>query len=250
MNAKRMLVLAGISAAMVIASAAATCGDTTIRTDPGSGQILNGITVSGTGKTSIKPDIAQIQLGVSTLAPSVQEARDKAAQALDGMIASIKANGVADKDIQTQQLYIQPEYDYSNNQQTLRGFRISNVVSVKLRDINKTGKLVDDAVSAGGNETQIQGIAFTVENPDDAKAQAREKAVADAKQKAQTLAKAAGVQVGDVLQISESGYSPPMYDARSSFSGPNTGVAASPETPIQAGELDVSVGVSVTWSIK
>src|SRR4029078_4349439 len=161
-NSKRTLVLAGIGAAILMASVAATCGDTTIRTDPGSGNPINGITVRGTGKVTGATDIAQIQLGVSTLAPTVQEARDQAAASLDAMIASVKRNGVADKDIQTQQFNIQPEYDYRNNEQTLRGFRINNVVSVKLRDINKTSKVVDDAVQAGGNDTQIQGIFFTI----------------------------------------------------------------------------------------
>lgn len=250
MNIKRMLVFAGIGAAMVMASVAATCGETTIRTDPGTGNPINGITVSGSGKVTGAPDIAQIQLGVSTLAPTVQEARDQAAASLDAMIASVKTNGVAEKDIQTQQFNIQPEYDYRNNEQTLRGFRINNVVSVKLRDINKTSKVVDDAVQAGGNDTQIQGIFFTIENPDDLKAQAREKAVADAKQKAETLAKAAGVGVGDALQISESGYTPPVYDGAARYAADAAPSAAQPETPIQPGELDVSVDVSVTWNIQ
>ena len=252
MRLRRILVMTGLGAALLVSLTAATCGDTTIRSEPSGGaQGFNGITVTGTGKVKSKPDLVQIQLGVSTLAPSVQEARDKAAKALDGMISSIKANGVAEKDIQTQQLSIQPEYDYRDNQQVLRGFRVSNVVAVKLRDINKTSKVVDDAVSAGGNETQIQGISFTIDNPEELKSQAREKAVADAKAKAATLAKAAGVQVGDALQISESSYAPPIYDARSAFANDAAKSSApQPETPIQAGELDVSVDVSVTWSIK
>jgi uncharacterized protein YggE len=250
MNAKRILVFAGIGAAMAMASVAATCGDTTIRTDGNGNPAINGITVTGTGKTTAKPDIAQIQLGISTLAPTVQEARDRAATALDAMLASVKANGVADKDIQTQQFNIQPEYDYRNNEQTLRGFRINNVVSVKLRNIDSTSKVVDDAVQAGGNDTQIQGIFFTIDNPDDLKSEARQKAVADAKQKAQTLADAAGVEVGDALQISESSYTPPVYDASRSFAGADVAAAPAPETPVQPGELDVSVDVSVTWSIK
>lgn len=251
MNARRILIFAGIGIAVVMASVAATCGDTTIRTDGNGNPQINGITVTGTGKTTAKPDLAQIQLGISTLAPTVQAARDQAATALDAMIATVKANGVDDKDIQTQQFSIQPEYDYRNDQQTLRGFRINNVVSVKLRDIDKTSKVVDDAVQAGGNDTQIQGIFFTIDNPDDLKQQARQKAVEDAKQKAQTLADAAGVKVGDALQISESGYMPPIYDARSAFAGDMAAPsAAQPETPIQPGELDVSVDVSVTWSIQ
>ena len=249
MQTKRFAIFGALGAAVMLSMVAATCGDTTIRTE-GNSPPTNGISVSGNGKSTGKPDLAQIQLGVSSIAPTVQEARDKASTALDAMIKTLKSNGVAEKDIQTQQFSISPEYDYRDNQQLLRGFRVNNVVTVKVRDINKTSKVVDDAVNAGGNETQIQGIFFTIDNPDELKTQAREKAVADAKAKAETLARAAGVQVGDAITISEGGYSPPIYDARQSFnavSAPDTG---GPATPIQPGELDVSVDVSVTFAIK
>jgi uncharacterized protein len=247
MKTRRLAIFGALGAAVMLSMMAATCGDTTIRNE-GTNPSTNGISVSGSGKVTGKPDIAQIQLGVSSLAPTVQEARDKAATALDAMIKTIKANGVAEKDIQTQQFSISPEYDYSNNQQTLRGFRVNNVLAIKLRDINKTSKVVDDAVNAGGNETQIQGISFTIDNPDDLKTQAREKAVADAKQKAETLAKAVGVEVGDAITISESGYSPPIYNAIGA--GKGAADIAAPATPIQPGELDVSIDVSVTFAIK
>ena len=99
---------------------------------------------------------------------------------------------------------ISPEYDYSNGKQKLTGFRVTNVVSAKIRDIGKTTKVVDDAVTAGGNDVQVQNISFTIDDPEDLKKQAREAAVADAKAKAQTLASATGVAVGEPISISES----------------------------------------------
>ncbi len=250
MTSKRWLALIAFSAATFLSLAAATCGSTTTRVENSGSQQPTGISVNGTGHVSVAPDLAQVTLGVSTLRDTVQQARDDAATALDAMIKSLKANGVADKDIQTQQLSITPEYDYSpaSNEQRLRGFRVSNVVTAKLRDINKTSKVVDDAVAAGGNETQIQGITFTVDKPDDVKDQARSAAVADAKAKAETLANAAGVKVGAPTMISEESYTPPVYDTRAA-----AGVAApdvAPSTPVQPGELDVTVTVSVTFAIE
>jgi uncharacterized protein YggE len=229
---------------------AAVCGNgNTTRIENSGDNQPHGITVAGEGKVSGKPDLALITLGVSTLRPTVAEAREAAGAALTGMIDSMKRNGVADKDIQTQQLSIYPEYDYTGSQQTLRGFRVSNTVSAKLRNIDNTSKVVDDAVAAGGNETTIQGIAFTIDNPESLRQQAREAAVADAKEKAKTLASASGVDVGNPIVISETGgYQPPIAYDRAA------GAASAPEanasTPIQPGELDVVINVSVTWEIK
>jgi hypothetical protein len=233
--------------AMFLSLVAATCGDTTTRIETAGGQQQSGITVTGEGKATAPPDVALITLGVSTLADTVAEARSRAATALDAMIKSMKANAVADKDIQTQQLNIQPEYDYRDGKQLLKGFRVSNVVSAKVRDIDKTGKVVDDAVAAGGNEVQIQGLAFSIDKPDDLQRQAREAAVKDARAKAETIAAAGGVDLGDPTMMSEVSGVTPIYDARKSAAEAGGAV---PETPIQPGTLDVVIDVTVTWSIK
>jgi uncharacterized protein YggE len=189
-----------------------------------------------------------IQLGVSVLRPTVAEARAQAATALDAMINSMNANGVEEDDIQTSQLYISPEYDYRNNEAVLRGFRVSNSVSVKVRDIDTTSKVVDDAVAAGGDDTQLQGISFTIDDPKELQKQAREAAIADARAKADTLAQAGGVSVGDPIVINEgSVYVPPIPYAGREAAAPDQ---AAPETPIEPGQLDVIVNVTVTWTIE
>jgi uncharacterized protein YggE len=240
--------VAGLSALTLLATVAATCGDTTTRVD-NTGNGVQGIMVSGNGKATGKPDIAQITLGVSKLADTVQQARDDAGSSLDAMIKSVQANGVAKDDIQTQQFNISPEYDYTNGRQRLTGFRVTNVVSVKLRDINKTSQVVDDAVNAGGDNAQVQGLAFTIDKPEDLERQARENAVADAKKKAQTLAGATGVSVGDPIAISETNVQggPEYYKG---IANDSAAAAAVPSTPIETGTLDVTVDVNVTWSIK
>jgi hypothetical protein len=238
-----------VAAVVVLGVLAAGCGDRTTRVETSGGQMQTGISVTGEGKVSGKPDVAKLTLGVTAEADTVQKARDQAAGSLDGIVKSLKNNGVADKDIQTQQLNIQPQYDYKDGNQKLRGFQVTNILNVTLRDINKTSQVVDDAVRAGGNDTTIQGLAFTIDNPDALKKQAREKAVADAKAKAETLAQVAGVGIGAAMSISESSNTPVYYDSRSAQGGiaaPDTGGP----TPIQPGELDVTVQVSITWAIK
>ena len=119
-------------------------------------------------------------------------------------------------------------------------------VTAKVRDINTTSKVVDDAITAGGNDVQVQNIAFTIDNPDDLKKQARQAAVADAKAKAQTLATESGVTLGSPISISEtSAVAPIPFDARA-----GAAAGAAPSTPIEPGTQDVTVDVSVTWSIK
>ncbi len=250
MNGKKLALLAGVSGVVFLSMVAATCGDTTTTVQSDGGE-STGVSVSGSGKVKGTPDIANISLGVSVLAATVAEARTEAATALDAMIASMKTNGVEEKDIQTDQLSIYPEYDYRNDTQVLRGFRIQNTVTAIIRDIDTTGKVVDDAVTAGGDSTQINAIGFSIENPEDLKRQAREAAVADARARAETLAGAAGVNLGDAISITETSYSPPVYyDEFARESAADSAAGSLAPTPIEAGELDVVVDVSVTWAIE
>ncbi len=248
MNTRRIALIALAGAALFVATTAATCGSTTTRVENTGMNQPTGITVTGEGKATGKPDVAMVTLGVSRLADTVDAARNGAATSLDAMIKSMTGNGVDKDDIKTLQFNISPEYDYNNGKQTLKGFRVTNTVTAKLRDINKTSKVVDDAITAGGNDVQVQNIAFTIDNPDDLKKQAREAAIADAKAKAQTLASATGVSVGDPISISESTASMPpvLYDRAVRAAAPE----AAPSTPIEPGTQDVTVNVSVTWSIK
>lgn len=248
-NRRSMGSLAVIGAVVALGVLAAGCGDKTTRIETTGGQVQTGISVTGQGKVSGKPDVAKLTLGVKAEADTVQKARDQAAVSLDGIVKSLKNNGVADKDIQTQQLSIQPQYDYNNGSQKLRGFQVTNILNVTLRDINKTSQVVDDAVRAGGNETTIDGLAFTIDNPEDLKKQAREKAVADAKSKAETLAQVAGVSLGAAMNISENSYAPVYYETRSAQGAIAASDSGGP-TPIQPGELDITVEVGITWAIK
>ena len=245
---REKLFIAGMALAPLI-FAAAVCGSETTRIENTPQDQMRGITVSGEGKVTGKPDLALITLGVSTLRPTVAEARDAAATALTGILDGMKAAGVEDDDIQTSQLSIYPEYDYSGQTQRLTGFRVSNTVTAKIRDINSTSDVIDNAITNGGDETTIQSIAFTIDNPESLREQAREAAVADAKKKAETLAGASGVSIGNPVNISEGGaYIPPVPYAENRYAADEASQAGA-STPIQPGELDVIINVSVTWEI-
>lgn len=246
MDKKRWL-MAGMLLAP-LAFIAAVCGDTTTRVENAGESQMTGVSVSGEGKVQGAPDLAIIQLGVTNLSPTVAEARDRAATSLEGIINSMKNAGVDEKDIQTSQLSISPEYNYDNGTQTLRGFRVTNTVTAKIRNIDNTGTIVDGAVGAGGDDTRIDNIYFTIDDPEDLREQAREAAVADARRRAETLARAGGVSLGNPKLISETSYSQPIPYAREGYAA-DSAAGAVPETPILPGELDVIVNVSVTFEI-
>lgn len=248
---KRKLTIAGMALAPLM-FVAAVCGNETTRIETPPGEQARGISVTGEGKISAKPDLALVTLGVSALRPTVAEARDAAATSLNAMLEAIKNGGVEESDIQTSNLSIYPEYDYNGNTQTLRGFRVQNTVTAKVRDVDTTGEIVDAAVVAGGDDTTIESIAFTIDEPESLHTQAREEAVADAKRKAETLANASGVAVGEPISISEgSVFQPPIaYADRYAGAADSAESRVVPNTPIQPGELDVIINVTVTWSIQ
>ena len=243
MNKRAAFLVAASAAALALAVACTT--EETVQVIPGGAQ-AQGISVTGTGEASGAPDLALLTLGVSTEKRSVKEARDEAAQAMDAVLSSLKDNGVEEKDIQTRQLSIEPQFDYIDGRQQLRGFRVTNIVSAKVRDLDRTGEVIDDAASAGGDLVQVQSLSFTIEEPDDLRAEAREEAVAEARAKAERLAELAGVKLGKPITINEEGFvQPPIPFARGELAA-----APAAETPIQPGELEVSVSVSVLFAIE
>ncbi len=216
---------------------------TSLANDPaGSGE--HTISVGGTGRVLIDPDIADLRLGVVVEKPSVKEAREANAAAMRGVIDSLRKLGVAERDIQTSTLSLQPVYDYRSDGQQPRliGYNLTNAVAVTIRDLDRVGEAIDAALEAGA--TTLDGVTFRVEDQARAEKQARQAAIAEAKAKAQTLADAAGVSITGVASISET-VSPvpyPVYYGRDEL-------AAGETTPVEPGTNEVSVSVSVVYVI-
>ena len=163
------------------------------------------ISVTGTGRVVISPDVADLRVGVSVNRPTVKAARGRMRRAAlrTSHRAALKAAGIADKDIQTSAISLQPQYDYSNGgaQPRLTGYYFSNSVSATVRDLDKLGDAIDGALAAGA--TTLDSVLFRVDDQTKAEAQARAAAMADAKAKADALASAAGVSITGVSSISE-----------------------------------------------
>ncbi len=203
------------------------------------------ISVSGLGRVTTTPDVADVRVGVMITREKVRDAQAAAATAMQGVIAALKKAGIADKDIQTTSLSLQPVYDYSSNGNPprLTGYQIVNSVQATVRKLDTISDVVDGALTAGA--TTLDGITFRVDNPAAAEAQARDAAMKDARAKADALARAAGVSINGVSSISEQSGSVPVPVPYLQAGGAKD--AAS--TPIQVGTNEVDVSVSVVYLI-
>ncbi|HEY0070156.1 MAG TPA: SIMPL domain-containing protein, partial [Chloroflexia bacterium] len=173
------------------------------------------ISVRGSGAVSAKPDMANLQVGVSIQNPSLEAAQGEAARKMDALIGNLKAAGIDEKDINTTQYNVEPVMDYRDGQApTVTGFRVTNVVEVKIRELSKASKLIDDLVKSGANT--IYGLNFGFSDPTAVMKQAREAAVKDAREKAEQLAGLNGVTLGSVLVVDDGGANvpPPVVEAK------------------------------------
>jgi uncharacterized protein YggE len=201
------------------------------------------ITVSGEATVSVAPDQAQVEAGVTSDAKTAREASEANNTAMGKLLLALKAAGIDAKDIQTSRLSLQPQS--APNRSTpnaIVGYRASNQVIVRLRDVTKVASTIDLLVGAGAND--IGGINFMVSQASKLLDDAREQAVADARRKAEIYAKAAGVTLAAPLSISEGGSPGPV------FRGKMMAAAPMATTPVAQGEETLSVTVSVSWAIK
>lgn len=203
------------------------------------------ISVQGEGTVFIKPDLAQVSLGVTITRAKLSDARTEAATAMSAVIDALHQLGIGDGDIETSYLNINPTWDYSSSAQRVTGYQVQNILQVTVHDLTRLGDVVDNSVAAGA--TTVNGITFQLSDPTSAQSQARAAAVKDARARADELASAAGVQITGVSSISETSYSMP-WPVYADASG---GVAA-PErapTPVIPGNSQVTVDVSIVYTI-
>ncbi|MFC1932978.1 SIMPL domain-containing protein [Chloroflexota bacterium] len=208
-----------------------------------------GIWVTGQGKVTAVPDIATLRLGIETQEASVAQAQSEAIEAMDKVMTALTKNGVAEKDIQTQYFNIHKvtRWDNDKQQEIVIGYRVTNVVTAKIRDIDKAGIIIDAVAEAGGDLTRIDSIGFSVDDPSEFYEEAREKAMVDAYAKAKQLGSLAGVSLGKPTYISEGTQYSPVITR-----GLEYAEAAIPEaeTPISPGEMEISLSLQVVYAIK
>jgi uncharacterized protein YggE len=206
------------------------------------------VSVSGLGEVKSPPDMATISSGVVSEAVSAKDALAKNNAAMAAVIAALKNAGISEDDIQTSGFSVQPKYPpYQPNQTTNRiiGYTVSNNVTAQVKNLKTLGSILDTLVQSGSN--QVSGITFGIDDPKKVLDEARKKAVADARAKAELYAEAAGVSLGSVIQISEqTAITPPMPMMRMAVEA----AAADASVPIAAGQQTVSATVSITYAIQ
>lgn len=202
--------------------------------------------VVATGEVMRAPDLVVINAGVTTQAPTATEAIRQNARQMESMRAALRRAGVEDRDIQTSSINLHPEWRHSERDAPqFTGYRANNQVSVRFRDIARAGRILDALVEAGANN--IDGPMFTIENPEPALDEARMKALANARQRADLYARSLGMRVARVLAVSEAGagYMPPRPMAMRAMSAES---AAS--TRIEPGEQAVTANLTVTFELE
>ncbi|MBC2804811.1 SIMPL domain-containing protein [Rhizobium ruizarguesonis] len=209
------------------------------------------ISVTGDGESSIAPDMAVVNFAVVKQAKTAREALDENNKAMNDVLAALKSGGIAERDLQTSGFSIQPQYNYpqpvdgQQQQPQLIGYQTINSITVRLRDLAKLGEVIDQSVSLGIN--QGGDIQFTNDKPDAVIDEARKNAVASAVKKAKTLSEAAGVKLGRILEINENvprAMPQPVYRATMMKEASDAAV------PVQSGENNYNVSVTVTFAIE
>ncbi len=211
----------------------------------GDRSMTRSVTVSASANITATPDAAQIQSGVQTEAKTASKALDANTKTMTNLIDGLKSLGIEPRDIQTTQFNVNPRYNHHRDGRPpeVTGYQVSNEVNVLIRDTDKIGDILDKMVGLGAN--QIRGLNFLVTEAETLKDEARSKAIENARRRAELFAKAAGAEVGEVIEIREGGSSgpgpQPMFEAATRKSS---------AVPIESGEQSLSASVTVTWELK
>lgn len=231
--------------AALLACAAIPLGEAAAQAQPSAVIAGTRLDVVATGEVSRVPDIARITAGVVTSAPSASEALAQNARQMAAVRQALVRAGIADRDIQTSSINLYPDYRQEPNggNPQIVGYRASNDVSVKFRDIARAGAILDALVAQGAN--QINGPMLSLDKPQQALDEARVAAIASARARAEIYARAVGKRVGRIISISEAGASMPVPMERMRGM-----VAAQNSTVIEPGEQSVSVSLSVSFELE
>lgn len=207
--------------------------------------------ITGEGKATVSPDIAKVDLGITTDGTKMETIVKENTDKMNTLISAIKGLGIEDKDIKTKNYSLQPRYEWDENGRRIsRGYTLSQSIEVKIRDFAKIGKVLEIASNNGVNN--IGDLQFVIDDMEKAKAEARTKAIAQAKAKAQTIAAQTGIKLKKITSVYEDNgaYPYPMYDS-SGMGGAMTAKEMSSIAPtIQTGEQEVTVRITLNFRVK
>ncbi len=206
------------------------------------------ISINGYGKVTGRNDIAVTTIGFSNTDKEVSVAQTENKKVMDKVMTDLRQLGIEDKDLQSNYM-IYPEYNYTQDKGTqLKGYKVTHNITVKIRDLSKVNEVLNLAGKYGANE--VSGLNFTIDDPENLKKEAREKALADAKEKAQVLAQKLGLKIGGVMYYSEYEASNDAYYSRSFMGAEGGGIGGGFAPEVTAGgSKDVIMNINVTYEI-
>lgn len=205
-------------------------------------------TATGEGKVNATPDIAKVNLGITVSRLAVKEAQNEANNTINKISGDIKKLGINEKDIKTTSYNLSPSYDWSSGKQRITGYQITINLEVKVRDFDKINQVIDTATADGAN--LVGGLQFTLEESKlkELQSKVREEAVNEAKEKAESLAKAAGVKLGRIVNVQENLATP--WEPRPMMALEKAGGGGEEPTNIEPGEQEIKISVTLSYEIK
>jgi len=236
--------LAALTVAVVVVAVLALSGcETKVVTAP-AGQPTNTVTASGTGKVTAAPDVAMMTFGATARSENAKTALDQVSKTAESITSALKESGIAEEDIQTQNVSVYPRQEYKNDKPVVIDYEANVSVTAKVRDIGKLGEIISSAADAGADT--ISGPSFTLDEESPVRNEAIGVAVDDARSRAEAMAKAAGKNVGEVLSLSSTAVNVPvpMYGAA------ERAAADVAEVPIEPGTLEITADVTVVFELK
>lgn len=206
----------------------------------------NSITISGEGKISATPDIGVIDLGVVSDAKTVATAQKDNVEKMNKITKALKDLGVEEKDLKTTNYSIYPRYQYISGRSDIIGYEVSQTLEVKIRNLDKVGDVLSKTAELGAN--QVGSLSFTFDDPEKLNVEARNKAIANAKEKAEALSNVLDVKLVRIINFSESSYIPPVpyYSEKALGIG---GGGGTPTPDIQTGQNEITANVTITYEI-
>lgn len=223
------------------------------------------ISVSGEGKVAAKPDIAVLSATIRTEKPTLKDAQKENTEVSQKVVSFLKSSGIAEKDIRTSFYNITPQYQYNDcpriqieiyppipcrplDKPKIVGYQVANTYEIKVRAIEKAGDILEGVVSAGANE--VSGLSFSIDDEDAFKADARKLAIDDATAKAKVLAKQLGVRLGRIVSFGEGFGGPIFYERMMAASAEGRGGDIAMPVPVEAGEQEIMVNVTIVYEMK
>lgn len=231
------------------ADAVAAQGSEPVAVEVVSSSLHEGIEVTGVGVTDSEPDAAVVRIGVEVTRPTAAAASRDAASETEKVFAALAFAGVEESDVQTSELRVNPDYDYSGSRPRITGYVVSNRLEVTVRDLEAVSPILDVVTEEVGDETRIDGVGFILDDNSEAVVAARAQAMEAARASAEQMATAAGVELGPALSIIEE-QSPVDSRFREDLNPEAFDAASRTATPVAVGEVDTTVSVRIRYSLR